>query len=234
MTTTPDRLDRPARRRRHARLLLALTELIGACAEAAGAVYGPIAAAPPGQEAVTTDLMPCIKVSLSAATLLDRARAEDEARWPAAVEREREEARRTYAARCAVAQAQALLEEFSEEEGFSDKEGLVEKEPGPSGVPVPTAQQATDAELISAGDEVAAQWLTDPEQAVARVRELTVGGELAASEILDQAVDSAVLSGLLALQGARTTPDPSTAAEQCVAATPYLALAVTLASVDLD
>ncbi|MCX4850364.1 hypothetical protein [Streptomyces sp. NBC_00893] len=44
-------------------------------------------------------LLPCIQASLAAATLLDRARAEDDARWPTAAAWEREEARRTYAAR---------------------------------------------------------------------------------------------------------------------------------------
>ncbi|MFF4934886.1 hypothetical protein ACFY2H_39425 [Streptomyces griseofuscus] len=65
MTTTPDRLDLPARRRRHARLIAALTQLIGACAEAASAVYRPIAAAPPDQEGVEVNLLPCLQVSLS-------------------------------------------------------------------------------------------------------------------------------------------------------------------------
>ncbi|WP_405896154.1 hypothetical protein OG242_00040 [Streptomyces sp. NBC_00727] len=49
--------DLPARRRRHARLIAALTTLIGACAEAAGAVYQPIAAAP-GQDHVEGTLWP--------------------------------------------------------------------------------------------------------------------------------------------------------------------------------
>ncbi|MFF5470502.1 hypothetical protein [Streptomyces achromogenes] len=51
---TPDRLDLPARRRRSARLIAALTQLIGVCAEEADAVCQPIAAATPGQEAVET------------------------------------------------------------------------------------------------------------------------------------------------------------------------------------
>ncbi|MEV6747536.1 hypothetical protein AB0N21_24625 [Streptomyces sp. NPDC051080] len=55
-------------------------------------------------------LLPRIQVSLSAGLLLDRARAEDDARWPAAVARERQETRRTYAARCAVAMAQQVAE----------------------------------------------------------------------------------------------------------------------------
>ncbi|MGZ2359868.1 hypothetical protein LRE75_24705 [Streptomyces sp. 372A] len=46
MTTASDHLDLPARRRRYAQLIAALTTLSGACAEAAGAVYQPIAAAP--------------------------------------------------------------------------------------------------------------------------------------------------------------------------------------------
>ncbi len=63
----PPDLTLPARRRRHARLIAALTTLIGACAEAAGAVYEPISAAPPGQEAVEVSLLPYVQVSLTAA-----------------------------------------------------------------------------------------------------------------------------------------------------------------------
>ncbi|MFJ2675097.1 hypothetical protein [Streptomyces sp. NPDC087525] len=217
MTTTPDHLELPARRRRHARLIAALTELIGACADAASAVYSPLATAPPGREAVTVDLMPLRKVTLTAAILLDRARDEDTDRWPAAVAREQETAARTYAARCVVTRAQDLLEE-----------------PGVPGVPVPAAEQAAEAELISAGDAVAAQWRHDPEQAVALVRELAAGGEFSVDEILDAAVDSTVLTGLVALQGGVDAADPSATAEQCVGGVPYLALAVALASIDLD
>ncbi|MEE6269109.1 hypothetical protein V2E29_26170 [Streptomyces diastatochromogenes] len=213
MTTTPDRLDLPARRRRNARLIVALTQLIGACADAAGTVYQPIAAAPPCQDTVEVALMPCIQVSLSAALLLDVARAEDDTRWPAAVARERHEARRTYAARCAVAAAGELIE--------------------PDG-PLGAHGQAAAMELASAGDDVAARWRHDPEQAVALVRELVASGEFTEDEVLDDAVDSAVLTGLLALQEVRTASDPSTAAELCLSATAHIALAVTLASADLD
>ncbi|MCZ4124975.1 hypothetical protein [Streptomyces sp. H39-S7] len=218
MTVTPDRLNLPARRRRHARLIAALTELIGACAEAAGEVYRPIAAAPPGQEAVAVALLPCVQVSLTAATLLDMARAEDEARWPAVVVREREEDLRTYAARCVVAQAHGLMEE----------DGL------PGGVPLPTAEQFAAMDLVSAGDAVAARWRRDPEQAVALVHELVAGGEFSVDEVLDEAVAATVLAGLLALQEARAASDPSTAAELCLGAVPHMALAVALASTDLD
>ncbi|MGW2051930.1 hypothetical protein ACWCPF_43450 [Streptomyces sp. NPDC001858] len=220
MTTPPDCLDLPARRRRNARLIGALTRLIGACAEAAGAVYEPIAAAPPGQEAVEVALLPCIQVSLSAGLLLDRARAEDDARWPAARVREREEARRTYAARCAVAQAEELTEPADP--------------PGVNGVPLPTVEQAAAMELAGAGDDVAACWRHDPQEAVALVRELVASGEYTADEVLTDAVDSAVLAGLLTLQEVRTASDPSTAAELCLSAVGHIALAVTLASADLD
>ncbi|MER5370638.1 hypothetical protein [Streptomyces sp. NPDC002722] len=57
-------------------------------------------------------------------------------------------------------------------------------------------------------------------------RELVAGGELAAGEVLDEAAGSAVLTGLLALQEARTAPDPSTAAELCLTTVPHIALAV--------
>ncbi|WP_326763357.1 hypothetical protein OG978_46530 (plasmid) [Streptomyces sp. NBC_01591] len=60
------------------------------------------------------------------------------------------------------------------------------------------------------------------------------GGELTAGEVLDEAADSAVLTGLLALQEARIASNPCTAAELCLSAVPHIALAVTLASADLD
>lgn len=90
-------------------------------------------------------------------------------------------------------------------------------------------------DLVGAGDEVAACWRRDPQEAAALVLELTAGGELAVDEVLDAAVDAVVVCGLLALAEARTaaTTDPSTAAELCLAAVPHLALAVTLASADL-
>ena len=96
------------------------------------------------------------------------ARAEDTARWPAAVARAQEAARRTCAARCAVAQAQ----EFTEQAG----------PPGEPGAALPTVEQCAAMDLVSAGDEVAARWPTDPQEAVAPVNELVAGGELTAGE----------------------------------------------------
>ncbi|MFS0697825.1 hypothetical protein [Streptomyces nitrosporeus] len=220
MTIAPDRLELPARRRRHARLIAALTTLIGACAEAAGALYRPIAAASPGTEAVEVNTVPCVQVSLTAAHLLDRARTEDDAQWPAAAAWERAQAQRTYAARCAMAQAQEFAEHYDPL--------------GETGVPLPTVEQSAAMDLVSAGAEVAAHWRTDPEAAVTLVHELAASGELAADEILDEALDAAVLTGLLALQEARSAPDPSTTAELCLGAVPHITLAVALASADLD
>ncbi|MGI5526013.1 hypothetical protein ACQEVX_00890 [Streptomyces syringium] len=77
MTAAQDRLDSPrppTPPRRVIAALTALTALIGACAEAAGAVYQPIAvAARPGREAVEVDFLPGVQVSLAAAALLDLA-----------------------------------------------------------------------------------------------------------------------------------------------------------------
>ncbi|MGQ4486048.1 hypothetical protein ACN6LM_002406 [Streptomyces sp. SAS_281] len=66
------------------------------------------------------------------------------------------------------------------------------------------------------------------------MHELTSGGELAVDEILDEAADTAVLACLLALEEARTAPDPSTAAGLRLGAIPRIILAVALASADLD
>jgi hypothetical protein len=194
-------------------------------------VYQPIADAPSEQEAVGVSLLPCAQVSLSAAMLLDQARAEDDARWPAAVAREQEESRRTYTARCAVAEAQDLAAPAAP--------------PGEHGVPLvplvplPTVYQSAAMDLASAGAEFVARWRHDPEEAVILLRELTATGELAVDEVLDEAVDSAVLAGLLVLQRARAESDPSMAApsmaaEFCLGAVPHITLAVTLASADLD
>ncbi|GAB2628841.1 hypothetical protein GCM10027168_70720 [Streptomyces capparidis] len=60
--------------------------------------------------------------------------------------------------------------------------------------------------------------------------ELVADGEPATDEVLDSAVDAAVLTSLLALQEARAASDPGTAAELCLGAVPHIVLAVTLAS----
>jgi hypothetical protein len=83
-------------------------------------------------------------------------------------------------------------------------------------------------DLVGAGTEVAALWQTDPEAAVTLVHELAADGELTVNEILDEAVDAALLTGLLALQQVPTIPDPSAAAELCLSAVPHLTLAVAL------
>jgi predicted dinucleotide-binding enzyme len=94
--------------------------------------------------------------------------------------------------------------------------------------------QAAAMELASAGEDVAARWRHDPEEAVALVQELVASGEFTEDELLDDAVDCAVLTGLLTLQEVRTASDPSAAAELCLHAVPHIALAVTLASADMD
>ncbi|WP_405444558.1 hypothetical protein OG350_00760 [Streptomyces achromogenes] len=51
--------------------------------------------------------------------------------------------------------------------------------------------------------------------------------EFTEDEVLDDAVDSAVLLGLLTMQEVRTATDPSAAAELCLSAVSHIALAVT-------
>ncbi|MFE6225312.1 hypothetical protein [Streptomyces sp. NPDC057854] len=151
-------------------------------------------------------------MSLTAVGLLNLARAEDDARWPAAAARERVQAQRTYAARCAVAEAQERAEEAD----------LL----GKRGVPMPSAAQFAPMELVSAGADVAARWREDPQEAVVLVHEPAADGEFAADQLLEEALDAAVLTGLLVLGQARSAPDPSTAAELLLGAVPHFALAV--------
>ncbi|MEU5443739.1 MULTISPECIES: hypothetical protein [Streptomyces] len=62
-------------------------------------------------------------------------------------------------------------------------------------------------ELASSGEDVAARWRHDPEDAIALVQELVANGEFTEDEVLNDAVDSAVLTGLLTLQEVRTASD---------------------------
>ncbi|MFD9598610.1 hypothetical protein ACFWA9_38415 [Kitasatospora sp. NPDC059973] len=97
-----------------------------------------------------------------------------------------------------------------------------------------SVDQRAAMKLTAAGSEVVARWREDPRQAVALVQGLAASGEVGVDEVLDAAMDEAVLVGLLALQGVRTTRDPSTAAERCLGAVAHISLAITLASADLD
>ncbi|MGW0844288.1 hypothetical protein ACWD26_29945 [Streptomyces sp. NPDC002787] len=217
----------PARRRRHARLIATLTDLIGDCAAAASAVYGPIADAPPEQANVPVDLWPLNALSHSASTRLDAARAQDVARWPAVVAKEKEDDQRTFAARCATAEAEQVLHEAA----FGDAS---DRPQPPGAIPLPTAPQSAAMALAGVGADFLTELLDDPEQAISQVREMAGTGAFTADQILDEAADTAVLSGLLALREAQRESDPSTAAEGCLAASRHFALAVSVVSADVD
>ncbi|MEU9048590.1 MULTISPECIES: hypothetical protein [unclassified Kitasatospora] len=88
------------------------------------------------------DPLPVVCLSHTAAPPLEAARAEDEARWQAAVAREREPARRTIAARVALARAQEIVEES----GASWP------------APLATAEQSAVIDLAGAGDQAAELW----------------------------------------------------------------------------
>ena len=70
--------------------------------------------------------------------------------------------------------------------------------------------------------------LDDPAQAVKRAQKLANTGQFTVDQILDEATDSAVLSGLLSLHGAQRQSDPSPAAAKCLAAAGHFALAVSV------
>ncbi|WP_369031478.1 hypothetical protein [Streptomyces adonidis] len=93
----------------------------------------------------------------------------------------------------------------------------------------------TETEEVPAQTDIGADFLADlldsPAQAVRRAQELARASELTIDQILDEAADSAVLSGLLALHEARRqSSDPGTAAAKCLAAAGHFALAATVMS----
>ncbi|MGW2052059.1 hypothetical protein ACWCPF_44145 [Streptomyces sp. NPDC001858] len=99
----------------------------------------------------------------------------------------------------------------------------------------PLTECAADA-LADLGADFLAELQDGPAQAVRRAQELVDTGEFTVDQldqILDEATDTAVLSGLLSLHEARLQSDPGTAAAKCLAATGHFALAVSVISVDV-
>ncbi|MFD4511388.1 hypothetical protein [Streptomyces sp. NPDC058457] len=176
--TAPSRAEPFARCHRHAWLLVALTELIGDCARAAGEVYRPVAEAPPTRSDVLVNLGPLVGLCRSARTRVEAARARD-------------------AVRCTSAEKEA--------------------------VPART----------DVGADFLADLLESPAQAVKRAQEPASKGEFTVEQILDEATDSAVLSGLLALHEAQRQSDPGTAAARRLVAAGHFTLAVAVISLDV-
>ncbi|MFE5086504.1 hypothetical protein [Streptomyces mirabilis] len=100
-------------------------------------------------------------------------------------------------------------------------------------IPSQPLMQCADGALADVGADFLTELLDDPAQAIKRARELAGTGEVTVDQILDEATDMAVLSGLLSLHEAQRQSDPSTAAAKCVAATGYFALAISAISVDV-
>ncbi|MFF0295537.1 hypothetical protein ACFYST_06000 [Kitasatospora sp. NPDC004614] len=218
---TPVNPGVPARRHRHACRIAALALLMGSAAKAASTVYRQVAAAPPGQADVEVTLLPLHQVNLAAVTTgLDRARAEDAARWPAAVQWETAESRRAYDVRYVAARAQEIVDRIDPPTWLSPI------------VPPLTAEQAARGDLVVAVDEVAMLWQSDPEEAIARAHELAAGGDLEVVEILDEAADSAERCALSAVRQACVAASASEAAELCLAAVTHAALGVSMLSAD--
>ncbi|MGW9132270.1 hypothetical protein [Streptomyces sp. NPDC055681] len=96
---------------------------------------------------------------------------------------------------------------------------------------------STEKEAVPAQTDVGADFPADllgsPAQAVKRAQELASTGEFTVDQILDEATDSAVLSGLLALHEAQRQSAPGTAAAKCLAATGHFVLAVSVMSLDV-
>ncbi|WP_431676134.1 hypothetical protein [Kitasatospora sp. KL5] len=193
---------------------------MGECAQAAAAVYGPIADAPPEQEGVRVSLWPVAALAASAPVRLDAATIRDEERWPTRAAREGEQGRTTFRRRCALAEAESAV-----------LDAQTGGDTTPGAVPLPTAGQAAAMGLVGAGAEVL-EALEDPEEALALLAGLTATGEYTAAEVLDEATHTALVAALSVLQDAARQREPSTAAERCLHAARRLALVVSVASLD--
>jgi hypothetical protein len=96
---------------------------------------------------------------------------------------------------------------------------------------------STWKEAVSVQTDVGADFLADlvdsPTQAVRRAQDLASTGEFTVDQILDEAADSAVLSGLLALHEVQRQSAPGAAVAKCLAATGHFALAASVISLDV-
>jgi hypothetical protein len=152
--TVPNCAEPRARRRRHAWLLGTLTELIGDCAQVAGEVYRPFAEAPPTQTDAPVNLGLLAGLYQSASTRVDTARAQDAARWPAAVTKEKDEDERTLAARCATTEVERVVDPAGDENT---------KAPQPRRmIPRQTLTQCAATGLADAGADFLTELLDDP------------------------------------------------------------------------
>ncbi|MET8694743.1 hypothetical protein ABZV65_19620 [Streptomyces bauhiniae] len=222
--TSSSPAEAPARRRRNARLIATLTRLVGDCAAAASAVYDPIADAAPDQTGVPVSLQQLATLTAAAGVLLDHARKEDDARWPDLTAQEQADHERTYAARCAAAEADLILDNAVHPDASDHTPGMI---------PMPNATQLAAMGLAGAGADFATAMQDDPETAVADLLQAADTGEFTVNQILNEAADTIVLAGLLLLREARAASDPSMAAERCLLASRRFVLAVTVLSADI-
>ncbi|MFI6056363.1 hypothetical protein ACIBCO_40690 [Streptomyces violascens] len=88
--------------------------------------------------------------------------------------------------------------------------------------------------LAGVGADFLTELLDDPERAIDRLRALVATGEFTVDQVLDEAMDTAMLSGLLMLREAQDELDPSMAAEKCLVASRHFVLAVSVASADVE
>lgn len=208
----------PSRRRRHARLIAMATTLVAECAQAASAVYEPVAAANTMDEAVPLNLLPFLALKSSAGTRLEQARADDRKRCPADTQAETRAAQRTAARRRVIAEAEEVLQSADDQ---SERSLIHAMDP---------AQSAT----IGCGPDLLRVLEDAPDTIPDYLTELAADGEYTAEEALDDAVETALIAAQLLIHDAPTSAeeDPSLAAETALEAARHLALAVRVASMD--
>lgn len=211
----------PSRRRRHAHLLAAAAGMIGQCAQAASAVYQPVAADPTSE--VRINGVPLIALPALLGDALERAILHDDEQWPADEQ----------ADASAVAATAARLRVLAEAEA-----ALATPQPtGPDTVPLPSPAQAAALDLASSGTQlVAALHDGGPPALVEALGDLAAAGEIAPGAALADAMQTVLLAArLCVIDGARIARiDPSGAAEHALVATRHLTAVVQLASVDTE
>ncbi|MFE9793532.1 hypothetical protein ACFYRL_17540 [Streptomyces goshikiensis] len=218
MTTS---LEAPARRRRHACLIAACVLLIGECAQAAAAVYRPIAEAPPEQGEVPVSTVEFDVLAALAPKALDHAATTDSARW--SLDIVLEEAARAFS-------FEQRVRRYEEADPFADQE-VPEDD-----VAMPTGEQAARLGLMEASERFLTATREEHGDPLRVLTELVTVDGFTASEVLDDAVRTVAVEGCVALVLAAqmAKADPSTAAEHSLEAVRSLAEVVRLASVDAD
>lgn len=218
----------PASRRRHAHLIATASQIAAEAAQAATAIFRPIAATPDGPVAVSGREL--VLLAAGAAARLDHAAQLDGARWAAEAAAEDADRSRAALERAVIAAAEDAVERADLDADLDTEAEPVEP------VARPAVWELTAEDGARLAPAAAVETLLGLEEAVPHaVREIAERFGVPPADLLADAATTHTASACLAFKQAAemVADDPSAAAQLALAAIPSLVEAVNMASHDV-